>query len=111
MFLKSGNENFELDMATDAPLYALLRHSDVHVTHSSSTVIEAEVFGVPSVIFSAYGAEFFPEQIAAGWALVAEADHVVQAITQQLSTHPVSMSFTSPEQKYDGLQIFLGLLN
>lgn len=80
-----GITDFELDVATDYPLYAVLRHVDVHVTHSSSTVIEAEQFGVPSVIFSEVGAEFFPEQIQSGCAVTAYAPpDIVRAIEAQL---------------------------
>jgi len=82
---QTGNLNFELDTATDLPLYALLRHMDVHVTHSSSTVIEAKDFGIPSVIFSHYGMEFFPDQIASGWALVADNENVLNCLDSQLT--------------------------
>lgn len=58
--------------ATDLPLYALLRHADVHLTHSSSTVIEAQLFGVRSVVMSRYGAEIYPRQIADGVARLVE---------------------------------------
>jgi hypothetical protein len=58
--------------ATDLPLYALLRHADVHLTHSSSTVIEAQLFGVRSVVMSRYGAEIYPRQISDGTARLVE---------------------------------------
>jgi len=80
----TGNQRFDLDMATDQPLYAILRHVDAHVTHSSSTVIEAREFGVPSVIFSRYGMEFFTESIESGWALVAGDQNVLPSILQQM---------------------------
>lgn len=63
--------NIELNHATDLPLLALLRHTDVHVTYCSSTVIEAESFGVPSVITHIVGTEGFPNQIASGMAISA----------------------------------------
>jgi hypothetical protein len=66
-----GITRFELERATDLPLYAILRHADVHVTHSSATVAEAEAFGVPSVVTSSYGAEFFQDQIGNGRACAA----------------------------------------
>jgi hypothetical protein len=44
---------------------------DVHLTHSSSTVLEAEAFGLPSIIFSEHGAELYPEQVSSGSAVVA----------------------------------------
>jgi sugar phosphate isomerase/epimerase len=45
-----GLHNVLLDQATDLPLYALLRHMDVHLTEWSSVLLEAESFGVPSVV-------------------------------------------------------------
>jgi hypothetical protein len=57
----------EIDLATDLPLHGLLRHMDVHLTHSSSTVIEARFFAVPSVVTSEYGLEFFRQEACAGW--------------------------------------------
>jgi hypothetical protein len=44
----------------------LLNQSNVHCTHSSSAVIEAELVGVPSIVWSAYGAELFDAQIRSG---------------------------------------------
>lgn len=64
---EGGITTFELDLATDLPLHGLLRHMDIHVTHSSSTVIEARFFGVPSVVTSEYGLEFFGTEATAGW--------------------------------------------
>jgi len=65
----------DIDECTDLPLHALLSHTDVHLTHSSSTVIEAAQFGVRSVVTSAYGAELFTPAIDAGMANVALDDN------------------------------------
>lgn len=54
--------NWELDQASELPLYAWLRHIDVHVTQSSTVVLEAKAFGVPSVITHPNG-EIYQEQI------------------------------------------------
>lgn len=67
-----GLTNVNVTDATQLPLYALLRHMDLHVTHSSSTVIEAEMFGVRSVIGSKFGAELFADEIARQVALFCE---------------------------------------
>lgn len=64
--------NVEIDAATDMPLYALLRHMTVHVTHSSSTVLEAHEFGIRSVVCSRYGIEAFLDQEKTGVAIYAE---------------------------------------
>lgn len=79
-----GIESYELDMPSDLPLYAVLRHVDVHVTHSSSAVLEAETFKIPSVIFSEYGSEFFSGHIASSRARAAfTGGEIVSAIREQ----------------------------
>ena len=84
---RTGRE-CRVDGATDVPLCALLRHMDVHVTHSSSAVLEAEAFGVPSVVISTYGAELFPDQVSSGWAQVGlQSEEIGEAIHCQLQRH------------------------
>ena len=76
----------EINAATDFPLYALLRHMDVHVTTISSVVIEAEAFGVPSVLLDKLGPELFEKQILSGWAIPAfTVDTIMLAIETQVS--------------------------
>jgi hypothetical protein len=86
-FTALGAPNVFVDEPSDLPLYALLRHADVHLTHSSSTVIEAELFGVRSVVTSRYGAEIYPRQIDSGVALLVESDVAVcwRALQDQVS--------------------------
>lgn len=77
--------NIFIDQPTDLPLNILLRHSDIHITQSSSTIIEAEHFGVPSVFTSLIAAEAFPLQIASGVAIPAYTHHdLIEAIKIQL---------------------------
>ena len=60
-----------LELPSTLPLYALLRAADVHVTYSSSTVVEAEAFGIGSVLLGRYGAEFMvsnDERLQRKWA-------------------------------------------
>ncbi|HAX42556.1 MAG TPA: hypothetical protein DCY80_08380 [Solibacterales bacterium] len=61
---------FDLDLPSSLPLYAALEQVDIHLTHSSSTVAEAEAFGVPSLLWSDYGKELFSDAIERGWAVV-----------------------------------------
>jgi hypothetical protein len=83
-FAAAGVPAPQLQLATDLPLYALLPYMDVHVTGASSTVLEAESFGVRSVLVRPLGAELYPEQIASGIALHAEGeDDILRAIRQQ----------------------------
>jgi hypothetical protein len=60
---KKGINNYNLQEATEYPLYALLRNMTVQVTVQSSTVIEANDFGVPTIITSEYGWSLFRSQI------------------------------------------------
>lgn len=62
-----GLTNGEVDLATDLPLYALLRQMDLHLTFYSSSVFEAEEMGVPSVVVGVFGQELFSNQISSGW--------------------------------------------
>ena len=72
---------FELDACTDLPLHALLPAVDVHMTHSSSAVIEAAQFGVPSVLTASYGAELFAPLLGAGSAVLETGDAAQLAST------------------------------
>lgn len=65
------NNTVCIDAATDLPLLAWLRHIDVHVTQSSSCVIEAEAFGLRSVITHINGVSLFENQINNGTAVIA----------------------------------------
>lgn len=45
-------ENVEWEYSSVAPLYQLLECADVHVTYNSSSIIEAEVMGLRTVVLS-----------------------------------------------------------
>lgn len=65
------NANIELDHATELPLLAWLRHIDIHVTQFSTCIIEAETFGVPSIITHVNGMDMYADQIQKGTACTA----------------------------------------
>jgi hypothetical protein len=54
---------FESEKASSLPLYALLRHVNIHITHSSSTVLEALSFNVPSLLIDKFGLEYYKDYI------------------------------------------------
>ena len=83
--LRSGPSTadaFVLDEASDLPLHALLQQASVHLTHSSTAVIEAANLGVHSVVTSSYGEELFGPLYAAGW--VVTETGAVDALTNTL---------------------------
>ena len=105
--------NIELDLATDLPLLALLRHADVHITHCSSTVIEAESFGVPSVITHIIGTEGFPEQIASGMAISAYNTAELLAAIQVQANKEINLDpkrQTSCSSNYAALQQIISMV-
>jgi len=58
-----------IDASSDLPLQSLLGQADLHMTHSSSSVIEAEQFGLTSILTSNFGRDVFESQIANGLAI------------------------------------------
>jgi hypothetical protein len=68
--LAQAGATVELDACTDLPLHAVLPQADVHLTHSSSTAIEAAQFNLRTVLTSDYGAELFTPLIDAGTVIV-----------------------------------------
>lgn len=75
--------HFDLDNATALPIYTLLRNIDVHITQSSSTVIEASAFDVPSIITGPIGKAYYRKLVEQGRAFQASEpeqvlDHLVR---------------------------------
>ncbi|MBI3857802.1 MAG: hypothetical protein HY293_19135 [Planctomycetes bacterium] len=56
----------EFERASSSPLPQLLSRADLHLTHSSSTVLEAQRFGLGSIVWSELGASLYASQIDAG---------------------------------------------
>lgn len=63
---KYNFENVITENVTDYPLPVLLKNMDLHVTEFSSTVLEAEMLGVPSILLSETGRDLFNNQIIKG---------------------------------------------
>jgi hypothetical protein len=91
-----GLRNVEVEQSTRLPLYAILRHMDLHVTEFSSVVIEAQSFGVPSVT-GEQGVIWFPQQVATGWAVMARSiPEWVSGIATQLERRQSLQSSRPP---------------
>jgi hypothetical protein len=70
-----------IDGIDTAPLPHLLARADLHLTHSSSTVLEAETFGLGSIVWSTMGADLYKFQVASGICRTAlDADALVREI-------------------------------
>ncbi|MDQ3756271.1 MAG: hypothetical protein M3394_00235 [Actinomycetota bacterium] len=77
---RNGVENAETEIASAAPLFALLPRVDVHVTVCSSVVIDAAAFGVPSVVIGPDGAARYANEHRAGLVELAPPAEMVRAI-------------------------------
>jgi hypothetical protein len=78
--LKSyGIYNYEINQISRLPLYTILNNTDLHITHSSSTVIEASMFGIQSVIINEYGKELYAKQIDEGYAVLRIKPHEIKS--------------------------------
>ncbi|KPK27764.1 MAG: hypothetical protein AMJ61_04480 [Desulfobacterales bacterium SG8_35_2] len=111
--LHENKDKYEINMASEFPLYALLRHMDVHVTHSSSTVIEALTFKVPSVIMSTYGNEFFHAQVESGWAIPAfSAEQILKAVLKQIESRKklIQTKLPAANTHYESSKLLLHFL-
>lgn len=89
--------------ATYLPLYALMRHSDVHVTWASTCAIEAAAFGVPTVLLDHAAEAIYSDHISAGiMRLALEKDSANGQIADALSfafgdSPTTSSTFASPD--------------
>lgn len=82
--------NINIYDATRLPLYVILLYMDVHVTENSSIVLEAEHFGVPSVITHHSGTSFFQKQIESGIASFARTgEELIKLIEIQVEKYPL----------------------
>ena len=105
--LRQRGIDAELDVANDVPLALLLRRADLHLTHSSSTVIEAERFGIPSIVWSEYGASVFGATLEAGHAVrAASVEELDAAIRRAFASgrYPPRREESSPLQALDEIQ-------
>lgn len=57
-----------IEDATNDPLPLLLQHTIIHITHSSTTVIEASFFNKLTILINEIGKDYFPELINKGYA-------------------------------------------
>jgi hypothetical protein len=77
--------NYEIELTSSFPLYAILRNVDLHITAQSSTVIESAEFGVFSIITSEYGASLYESQILSGSAIYSyELNSIINCIHQYI---------------------------
>lgn len=102
-----GIEAFDIDTATTLPLPALLTQASLHATHSSSTFLEAAALGVPTIVWSSYGADFAAQVIAEGNAHHVATGREFQACVEQELSAVTAQSQASHTQRMDALRTIL----
>lgn len=59
-------DKVNIEDATNDPLPLLLKYSIIHITHSSTTVIEASFFNKQTILINEIGKDYYPELINSG---------------------------------------------
>lgn len=91
MFHEEGVKNIEIAKATNLPLYSLLTRMDIHITYASATVLEAQMFGLHSIVTCENALQYFAEQISTGWAIYAPtSDEITASINTLHRSSPTS---------------------
>lgn len=86
-----GAARVHVEAPTDLPLPALLRHADVHLTHSSSVVQEAAMLGVASVVIDARAQTQYGPLIESGWARHADTPEAILAALRAQIARPTQL--------------------
>ncbi|MCS6970277.1 MAG: hypothetical protein N3B15_06005 [Planctomycetota bacterium] len=74
------------------PLWSELSGCAVHLTHSSSTVLEAELLGIPSIALSPLAAALYPEALASGALEIVSDLAALPARVRDLAARPAPLS-------------------
>lgn len=75
-------KNYEVVNASSYPLFALIKHSDCHVTECSSVALEALFFGLPTSIIHPTGRQVFENYINDGvFDYAATSDKILESIS------------------------------
>jgi hypothetical protein len=93
----TNEKGFNVDAASRMPLLNLISRVDVHLTHSSSVVLEAKRFGVCTIIVSEDAQEFYEQEIVEGYVSFLENSDVDRLITQ-VSEKDLSLDNCVPDQ-------------
>jgi hypothetical protein len=107
---RHGVRNADVREASRVPLFALLQQVDVHVTEYSSVVLEAERFGVASVVVHPVGEELYADRVATGVVTVARpnGDNLFEVVERQAVQR--TRTAVAPPSEPPGLDWLLGLL-
>ncbi len=107
---RAGLTNFEIELATRLPLHASFSVVDLVVAPGSTTVMEAEKWGLRSVVTSEYGADVCKSSIASGAAVAAtRTELIADAIARSLQLGRLPAGVRQDADLTPALEELLGL--
>jgi len=102
-----SRDRYYLDDATLIPIHSILRICQAHITLYSSTVLEAEQFGVKSMICHQTGVNYFPEQLSNGSAMFcATVEEALAQLAVVITEHSQADNIQSQQPAGDTLGAF-----
>lgn len=101
-----GIENYEIELSCKLPLPLILQYVDMHLTHWSTTALEAAAYNVPTIFLDKKGLEVFNDQINSNLLYFAKDNESLQnAINISISYNKKSF-----DNQYDGLEVGISRL-
>lgn len=95
---------YELDCSSSMPLHTLLRYMDLHVTQSSSVILDANLIGVPSIITDKFEYIHFQDKISSDFLILSESlsvglndlyNNTHSSVSKNFSNHGINERFLS----------------
>lgn len=84
-----GIKNIEIRKATDFPLPGLLKFIRVHITNSSSVVIDAVQFGIASIVIDRLGSEIYDHYIKENMVFYCSDQQMIITKIKQILERPI----------------------
>jgi len=115
ILLQLSNENIVnviYEKINEYPLALLLNNIDIHVTDYSSSVLEAEMMGVPTIFLSNTGVELYGGQIESGIAKPGTTEKDFFESAQFFLSNKGKYSVKNNKEKFkEGINILKNLIN
>jgi len=108
-----GLHNYEMRIASETPLYSLLKKTDHHLTCWSTVCYESIYFGVPTTIVHPNGTILFEEYIEKLiFTYAADGQELLRAIEnagkKEPPTEDVPYIETDPQRGLEAIEVILG---
>ncbi|MGE4398777.1 MAG: hypothetical protein AB7D29_04555 [Campylobacterales bacterium] len=106
---REGLGNFcNIKIASAVPLYSILDKVDIHITMTSSVILEAKIFNKPSIILDRAGFDNFEEYIEKGFVEYAETEDIAISLISEYATNTIKSYDVKKTGNMDNALVFLG---